>query len=853
MNPFIASPTSYGDLPQGGAILPVVIAGRDPSNVTDRNYQPGYLWLSDITQGGTGSYFVQAGFSAGVPAWTALSAGAAGGVSTISGVSPVGGNINMTSTPNQIIATPSLPSHEVIFSLAPVLIAPGSIEATTSLEVGTDLAVHGNASFDNDVSIGNDLTVTGNLIVNGAITLAGLTVAGTVNLNTTGNAATNIGNGSGSGLILIDVPSGDLTIDGNGNDIKIGQDAAANHVTIGSTDTTAGTIIQAGTDDLLLTGAVTTEIIVGDLLQTGLITLGRSTAGQDIDIGSGDNVGAQTIDIANGASGDNSTVRILSGIGTSGAGQILLGNNTRVTVASLADVAPAASRTVTVGGGTVVVAAVTDTIDIGPDGATTNANSIKTVNVNTGGVTLGQVLTNIATGAVTSGTHTTAIATGNRAAGTMAVNLLTGTGTKTFNIGNADGGTTSTFLGPHNINASQNSNTAINSGTSTGTVTIGNSLAGDITVDSAAGISLDAATASNFTVTGAGADLTLKADGGSVLVESTENAALAIRLHANGGVLETIQLHADQGTDVASIGLLSDVGGITLRATGNATDDAINFEAAAGGIDMDAVLELNMTSSQAADTAINIIASNAAGGVTITTGAAGQLSLAHTATTGNIILGDAQTSGTLTIGSIAAGTGLVRIVDGTGAQTVQIATGAGAKTLSIGSTNTTSATTINSGSGNLTLVGNVLKTTSPAFLSYLAVTATNKTGTGTAYTLGTDALTEVFDRGSNATTGGVFTAPTTGIYYLKSQVTLTGCTIATTFVISIVATSRTAIYTFIKAAGSQDESIAVESLFDMTATDTAHVTIAVTGEGGDTVDILGAASLQTYFTGYLVA
>jgi hypothetical protein len=39
----------------------------------------------------------------------------------------------------------------------------------------------------------------------------------------------------------------------------------------------------------------------------------------------------------------------------------------------------------------------------------------------------------------------------------------------------------------------------------------------------------------------------------------------------------------------------------------------------------------------------------------------------------------------------------------------------------------------------------------------------------------------------------------------------------------------------------------------MTATDTAHVTIAVSGEGADTVDILGAASLQSYFTGYLVA
>lgn len=829
-SPFIPCPFQYNDAPQGGSVMPTIIANRDPT-ATDTDYSPGYTWLSDLSQGGTGNLFVQEGFVAGVPTWTALSAGAAGGVSTISGVSPVGGNINMTHSTNQIVTTPSLPTHEVIFSLSPVLITPGSIETPSTIEVGTDLTVHGNAVFDNDVAIGDDLTVMGDLTVSGAIVLAGLTVAGTVNLNVTGNAATNIGNSAGSGLILIQVPSGDLTINGNANDILIGQDAAANHIIIGSTTGAAGTIIKAGTDNLLLTGAVTSEIIIGDVAQTGKITLGLSTAGQDIDI-------------ANGATTSTNIVSILSGTGTSGTAQILLGNNPRLTIASLADIAPSASRTTTIGGGTVVVAAVTDTIDIGPDGATTNANSIKTVNVNTGGVTLGQVLTNIATGTVTSGTHTTSIATGNWAAGTMAVNLLTGTGTKSLSIGNSDALTTTTIRGPLNLNASINANTAINSGTSTGTVTVGNSLAGAVTIDSAAGISLDAATASNFTVTGvadltlssvggsvvitgteaavdaiqlnattalggidinagtggitidstgafsidgaaasnvtvtgAGIDLTLSSVLGSVLVSSTENAALAIRLHADGGTSETIQIHSDQGTGVASIGLLSDVGGLTLRSTGLASADAINLEAVAGGIDMDSALQTNITSSQAAATAIQITASDAAGGITLTA----------------------------------------------------------------------------TGTGNINLAGNVLKSTAPAFLSYLAVTATNKTGTGTAYTLGTDALTEVFDRGSNATTAGVFTAPVTGLYLLKSQVTLTGCTIATTFVISIVATSRTAIFTFTKAAGAQDESISVDSLFDMTATNTAHVTIAVTGEGADTVDILGAASLQTYFTGYLVA
>lgn len=141
----------------------------------------------------------------------------------------------------------------------------------------------------------------------------------------------------------------------------------------------------------------------------------------------------------------------------------------------------------------------------------------------------------------------------------------------------------------------------------------------------------------------------------------------------------------------------------------------------------------------------------------------------------------------------------------------------------------------------------------PTFLGYLGTTATNKTGNGAVYTIGTDALTEVFDQSSDFTTAGVFTAPVTGIYDLRAQVTVTGNTIATTFVISIVTTARTYTYTFTKAAGSQDESVAISALADMTATNTATVTITVSGEAGDTSDIKGGATLETFFCGHLVA
>lgn len=145
---------------------------------------------------------------------------------------------------------------------------------------------------------------------------------------------------------------------------------------------------------------------------------------------------------------------------------------------------------------------------------------------------------------------------------------------------------------------------------------------GGIAIDSTGAFSIDGAAASNVTVTGAGVDLTLASVLGSVLVSSTEDAANAIMLHANGGTTETIRLRSDQGTGVASIDILSDVGGITLTS-GLASADAINLAASAGGVDIDGALQVNIASSQNAGDAIVLSAS--AGGIDIlATGAAAE-------------------------------------------------------------------------------------------------------------------------------------------------------------------------------------------------------------------------------------
>ena len=96
--------------------------------------------------------------------------------------------------------------------------------------------------------------------------------------------------------------------------------------------------------------------------------------------------------------------------------------------------------------------------------------------------------------------------------------------------------------------------------------------------------SLTAATtiAAGTSVT-AGDSLTMSA--GTCTITSDDNAGQDIYLHADGGVAETIEIHADQSTVNASIYTHSDLGGIK-SASGLASALALVFDAsdAAGGI-----------------------------------------------------------------------------------------------------------------------------------------------------------------------------------------------------------------------------------------------------------------------------
>jgi len=142
------------------------------------------------------------------------------------------------------------------------------------------------------------------------------------------------------------------------------------------------------------------------------------------------------------------------------------------------------------------------------------------------------------------------------------------------------------------------------------------------------------------------------------------------------------------------------------------------------------------------------------------------------------------------------------------------------------------------------------------FWAYLGTTATNKTGTGTAYTLGTDAFTIVTNQSTCFTTGGVFTAAAAGNYNFVGQCRFTGCTAATGFTFTVTLSGGNSYQSaFSRAASAVDLYLQINSGYiPMSASETATFVVAAFGEAGDTVDIGGGSGpYVTFLSGMRVA
>lgn len=572
-----------------------IVTNRDPG--TEDSAQIGALWVNTTDQ----SVWCLVSTSNGTNTWTTSPASGVGSFTSVT-VNP--GDIDVTA--------------------GDVTITAGNLDVTAgNATIGGDLTVTGTTTIAGDFDLSSaaliDLTSTLNadpaillLAAGGAAATVELrnsmgTAVDALQFNSTVGGITLSAGLASADAINITAGAGGVDIDGalqvNIASSQNANDAVVINASAGGVNITATGAAGEDIDIINTNGSL--NFSVGEAIADSVVL---ATAG-GIDINCS---GAFDIDVTTAGSmnftpsesaADAFVVNASGAAGgiqlQAGSSGILIGNQADCAVIDLGDVVPASARTITVSGGTVATA-IADTLDLAPDGVDTDAGASKVVNINSGNVTLG--------------TGTTNIASGNRVSGTHTANLSTGTGTKTVNVGNADGLTTVNIDAITLINDSINVNTSINTGTSTGTVSIGNAAAGAIALDSGAGISLDGAAASNFSVSGAGIDLTLASSGGRVVVDGAEAAADGVRITASdaaGGI------DIDSGT-----------GGIAVDSTGGISLDA----AAASNFTATGAFDITLSSTagsmiidggEAAADAVQITASDAAGGVAVSAGTGG--------------------------------------------------------------------------------------------------------------------------------------------------------------------------------------------------------------------------------------
>jgi hypothetical protein len=167
-------------------------------------------------------------------------------------------------------------------------------------------------------------------------------------------------------------------------------------------------------------------------------------------------------------------------------------------------------------------------------------------------------------------------------------------------------------------------------------LTVGITSEGTVDVNADTSITLDAATASHFTVTGTGQDLTLSSVGGSVIVQATENATDAIRIYASGtssGIdidgtgaitidssLSSIGIGTDAHTGAIDIGTSATARTITI---GSSSSLLLDLNAGSGGVDVDTSGVINLTTTSTTPGAIVLNASTTSGGMQVNLGTSG--------------------------------------------------------------------------------------------------------------------------------------------------------------------------------------------------------------------------------------
>lgn len=405
------------------------------------------------------------------------------------------------------------------------------------------------------------------------------------------------------------VVSGSSTFTGFDLTINPGPTVINGDFTVTSTTGTAGTITMetngAVTETISITNIQGTATNAIEIIanQGGLDLISSDAAADSVLISASNPAGGVTIDAGTGGITLN----------TSGAITMAPGTATSFIVAAGDLDLEATTGSVVIEGGEAVVDAIQLT--------TTNAAGGIDINAGTGGITIDTTGTlSIDSAGTTNLTATGAFdVTVNTTAGSL--NLSAGEAVAdAINIDSTGGVDLDAAL-QVNIASSQNSATAISLNASAGAIELqAQGAAGeDIVLNNVAGsinITPGEAQANalriNCATGGIDADAALQ-----INLASSQNSATAISINASAGGMELIAAGA-AGEDIV---LTNTAGSIHLTA-GEAAADAVNIDST-GGFDLDAALQINVDSSQAAANAVRVIASNAAGGIDVDAGTAG--------------------------------------------------------------------------------------------------------------------------------------------------------------------------------------------------------------------------------------
>lgn len=601
-------------------VFPNPVVGNRAPTTSDANYPLGQVWVYKTT----GQVYMLGAVASGSATWALASPGASD-VDTLTGdgggaISPAAGNITLAGGTN---ITTAGAGSTITFNLDAAISLATSVTSPIYTTSAADMAINAAAGQNiivtmGDSAGGNNFTVqkldgTDVFVVDssGTITFSGLTVTGafaqtggTFNVGQDNAAnAVNIGGGTTARAIAIGNGTGAHTV-------AIGQ-AAAGAITV---DTAAGVSVDAATAsnftvtgasaDLTLSSVGGSVVIDGSEAVSDAVRINASNAGGGIDVDFG--TGGMTITGTGG--GFAITASAVSSIGTTGAGvDMTVSSGAGRVIVNGEEAAADAVRLLSAAGGLDADVALQMNL-----ASSQNAADAIVISASAGGIDI-----------------TAAGAAGED------LDLTCTAGSANLTGGEADAAAV-------RINAS---NAAGGIDVDAGT--------GGIAIDSTGAISLDGAAASNFTVTGAGIDLTLSSAAGRVVVNGEEAAADAVRILSAAGGLDVdvaLQMSLVSSQNAAdAIVINSSAGGIDITAAGAAGED-IDILNSAGSV--------TVTGAEAASDAVVITASNAAGGVQIAAGSAG------TQVSGNLLLSDVATQFQMNGGAATDFIGTATLVNG---------------------------------------------------------------------------------------------------------------------------------------------------------------------------------------------